>query len=249
MNKYLLFLIINYILVVSSIDKKIMIDYISNSYKYINIFTKNKSSMFIKLLIFKIIFLLLFLIHPIIAFINGLKNRSIKNFLFYLKHPIALYDSNLKSYNLLSQKDEYKEGQLDIYWKLLFKHYNYPFLLESPDKNKSNIIKVLVSNNKVHSIQLEKYEIQENYIEDIYTGKKLKNNLPSTILNTIIENCISIHKKVKSKFKIIELTISVTDNDFFFLSGNSNPSLLNVKDKNYITKSKKFINFLHNPKQ
>lgn len=249
MNKYLLFIIINYFLIINNIDKRIMLDYIFNSYKYLDIYNNSNSNLFFKLLGFRILFLFLFLIYPLIAFFKAVKNKSFKLFLFYLRHPIALFDSTLKSYNILSQKDEFKEAQYDSYWKILFYHYNYKFSKENIDLKNKNILKVLVSYNKVNSITLDKYEIQENYIQNIYTGKKQKNNLPANIINSIVEDSISIHKKVKSKFKIIELTVIVDENEYYFISGKSNPDLINIKDKNYINKSDNVINFLQNPKQ
>jgi hypothetical protein len=248
MNKYLLFILINYFLIISPIDRKIMIEYICRSIKYLNVYSNTESNIFIKLIAFRIVFLFLFLIYPLIALLKAIKNKSFKLFLFYLKHPIAIFDPTLKSYNLYFQKKELHEGQNENYWKLLFKYYKYPFLEEN-DNKKTNIIKVFVAEDEVKSIILDKYEIQENYIENIFTGKKLKNNLPANILNSIVISSVSIHQKIKSKFKMIELTVHVIDNKFYFVSGNSNPSLVNVNDKNYIHKSKEIINFLHNPKQ
>lgn len=247
MNKYLIFLVINYILVVSNLDKKIMIDYLTNSYKYINIYEKSKSCIFIKSLIFRILFLILFLIYPIIAIIKGLKNKSLNSIIFYLKHPISVFDSNLKSYNLYFQNEEINIAQDENYWKVLFKYYNYP-TIDEIDK-KSDIVKVLVTENIVQSIQLDKYNIQEFYIENILTGDILENNLPTSILNNIKNNSISIHNKVKNKFKIIELSVMIKNDEFYFISGTSNPCLMNVLDHQYFKKSKQIINFLHNPKK
>ena len=198
--------------------------------------------MYVKLLIFRIVFLLLFLLSPIFAIIKGIKNKSIDNIFFYLKHPISIFDSNLKSYNLYYQNDEIIIAQDKNYWKILFKHYNYPFL-EKPVPN-SDILKVLVSNDKVYTIQLGKFNIQENL-----TGEILENNLPTSTLNSIIKHSISIHKKVKNKFKIIELTVAVHKDDYYFISGSSNPILVKTKDINYYSKAKNIINFLYNSKK
>lgn len=247
MNKYFIFLILNFIFLTSNLDKKIMIDYLVNTYKYYNIYKKSNSCVFIQSLIFRILFFILFLIYPIIAVFKGLKNKSFDDIFFFLKHPISIFDPNLKSYNLYFQNEEMKLAQDENYWKILFKYYNYPFI-DKADK-KSNILKVLVTDNKVQSIQLDKFNIQENYIENIITGEILENNLPKSILNNIIEHSISIHKKVKDKFKIIELIVMSTNDEFYFISGNSNPSLINSNDSRYTSKSKKIINFLHNPMQ
>jgi len=242
MNKYFIFLIINYFLIVSNLDKKIMIDYLINSYKYFNIYNKSNSCIMIKSLIFRFIFFILFLIYPIIAIIKGLKNKSFDSILFYLKHPISIFDPTLKSYNLYYQKDEIILGQNKDYWKVLFKYYNYPYI-DTID-NKSNVLNILVTENKVQYIQLNKYIIQENYIENIFTGDILENNLPSQLLNNIVNNSISIHNKVKNKFKIIKLTVVIKDDEFYFISGTSNPSIMNELDNKYFFKSKKIINFL-----
>jgi hypothetical protein len=247
MNKYLIFLIISFLFLIHNLDKKIMIDYLKNSSKYINIYHKNKKCLFIKLLVFRIIFIILFLIYPILALIKSFKNQSIKRLFFYLKHPISIFDPNLKSYNLYFQKKEMFEAQDENYWKILFYYYNYNFSEEiSPE---SEVLKVIVSDNNVLTMRLKHYDIKDNFIENTLTGEVKNNILPKKILESIEKESISIYKKVKDKFKIIELTVMIQNNEFHFVSGNSNPKLILSKDFNYIIKSNLMINYLHNPKQ
>ena len=242
MNKYLLFLIFNLLFIIDSLDSKIMIDYLINSYKYFNIYSKDKKCMLIKLLIFRIIFLILFFIYPIIALYNFIKTKSIDKLKFHLKHPISLFDPTLKSYNLYFQKKDLIVAQNKEYWKILFNHYK--FFTTNEIIPESSIIKVLISNNKVQNIKLGDFEINENYVENIINGKIQENILPKNILNSIIKNSILIHKSVNKRFKLIELTVMVYKDEYSFIEGASNPELVKKNDINYIKKSKNIINFL-----
>lgn len=247
MNKIFIFYLINFILIVNRYDQKIILDYIINSYKYINIYNKNNKCLFIKSLLFRILFLILFMIYPAIALFNSIKKRSFKLFILYLKHPITIFDPTLKSYNLYLQKNELKEGQNEKYWKILFNYYNFKTTQEiNPN---SNILKILVFNNKIKSIRLNDFDVSKTYVENIKTGTKFENKLPSNIINSIKRDSIKIYKKVSDKFKVIELSVMVYNDDYSFISGTSSPDLIDINDINYIPKVYNIINFLHNPIQ
>jgi hypothetical protein len=243
MKKYYIFWFLLYLCIVNRIDKKIMIDYIVNTENYIDIYIKNNKLKFINSLIFKIIFIILFFLYPIIGFINNLKNSNcnLNLFLKKLQHPISIFDPNLTTYNiyLSTNSNDLYLSKLDSYWKIFFTKYKIPHQIKI--KNYQNFIKIQTTNNKILKISHNELEFKKN-------NKLIDNRNNNIIHNDLISNqqiknlkniCLSLHKKFNNKFKIIEWTIIIEPNKFYFVNGNIYHNLIDTKSKNY---NKDFIN-------
>ena len=242
MKKYYIFWFLLFICMVNKIDQKIMIDYFVNSEKYIDIYIKNNKFKFINSLIFKIIFLILFFLYPIIGFITNLKSPNC-NFNIYLKklqHPISIFDPNLTSYNIYlstNDKDLYL-SKLNLYWQLFFTKYKIPHQIKL--ENNQNFIKIQTSKNKILKISHNELEFKNNKFMDNRNNNIINNNLITIDkLKQIKQICLSLHKKFNNKFKIIEWTIVIESDKFFFVNGTIYHNLIDTQSKNY---NKDFIN-------
>ena len=244
MKNYNLFIIIILFIIVINNDKQIMIDYIINSNKYINLYCSNKKFKFIKIFLFKIIFFLLFLIYPFIALINSIKNFSIKNFYNKIKHPITIFDPNLSSYNIFPHKKYFNLLNNKPFWLYLFKYYKIPF--KDTNYNQfDNLIKIQTSHNKVLYTYYNNLEFTNEILIDVKTNVKYKNiYIEPDLLNKIQILCVKLHKKLSSEFKIIEWYVIIEGNEFYFHSGNINTKLIQSYDSNYIPKYKQLMKLL-----
>jgi hypothetical protein len=246
MKKYYLFIILLFIFIIDNSDKQIMLDYIINSNKYIELHTNNKRFKFIKLFLFKVIFIILFFIYPIIGFINTIKkfNFSLKNIYSKMKHPITIFDPSLSSYNIYPHNKYYHFIIQNSFWHYLFNHYKIPFKKGKYNKY-DNLLKIQTSNDKVLYTYYNNLEFKDEILVDIKTNTKYHNSyIDPEQLNEIQILCVKLHRKLSSDFKIIEWNVIIEDNHFYFHSGKINTELLQIYDYNYSSKYNHLIKIL-----